>query len=468
MSNYKKLGKDVLLMTIGSFGSKLLTFVFVGFYTGMLSTEEYGPADLISTTIMLLFPFFSAIICEAMMRFALEKENDPKQVWSIGIKVTIIGSAVFMVLSPIVFLTPLKDYYIFVVLYYITYAFNHAVSYFVRGINKTKIFALGGIVQTFAVIVSSLTLLLWLKLGILGYLISHVIGSVVSTVYMYLFAKVHKYGFTWKNTDKAMQKQMLKYSIPMIPNSVSWWLSDTASKFFLTMFIGTSATGLFSVANKIPHIMTTMTGIFGRAWKINAVDDFGSEKSKKFYEDCFSKMAAMLLLFISVMLLMNKPLALILFKKEFFKARQFVPILLFSTIMHAYSEFLGSIYTSSYKTNFLIVSTSIGAAINVLMNIILIPRVGIMGAAISVATAQTVICISRLIHSRSILKLKYHWQRDGMCYFIIATQIFVAIKEFSFAYIYSAAAVVLIAIVLHRELKGMFRMVANGLIRKKR
>lgn len=467
MSNYKKLGKDVLLMTIGSFGSKLLTFVFVPFYTKLLTTAEYGTADIISTTVTLLFPFFSIIICEAMMRFALEKENDPKQVWSIGIKITIIGSVIFMILSPIVFFTPLKDYYLFVVLYYITYCFNHAVSYFVRGINQTKIFAMGGIVQTLAVVISSLILILWLRLGIMGYLITHVVGSVVSTVYMYVAAKVYKYGFTWKNIDKAMQKQMLKYSIPMIPNSVSWWLSDASSKFFLNAFIGSSANGLLSVANKVPHIMTTMTGIFGRAWKINAVDDFGSEKSKRFFEDCFSKMASMLMIMISVMLLLNKPLAFILFKNDFFKARLFVPLLLFSTIMHAYSEFLGSIYTSSYKTNFLIVSTVIGAVVNVVLNIVLIPRVGIMGAAISVAMAQTVICVSRLIHSRSIMKLNYHWMRDGACYIIILSQIFVAIKEFSFAYVYSAIAVVFIAIILHRELKGMVKMVANGVIRKK-
>lgn len=467
MSNYKKLGKDVLLMTIGSFGSKLLTFVFVPFYTKLLTTAEYGTADIISTTVTLLFPFFSIIICEAMMRFALEKENDPKQVWSIGIRITIIGSVIFMILSPIVFLTPLKDYYLFVVLYYLTYSFNHAVSYFVRGINKTKVFAMGGIVQTFAVVASNLVLILWLRFGIMGYLVSHVIGSVVSTVYMYAAAEVYKLGFTWKNTDKAMQKQMLKYSIPMIPNSVSWWLSDAASKFFLNAFIGASANGLFSVANKIPHILTTMTGIFGRAWKINAVDDFGSEKSKRFFEDCFSKMASMFMIMISVMLLFNKPLAAILFKNDFFAARMFVPFLLFSTIMHAYSEFLGSIYTSSYKTKFLIVSTIIGAGVNVLLNIILIPRVGIIGAAISVATAQTVICISRLIHSRSILKLDYHWMRDGACYIIILSQIFVAVKEFSFMYVYSAISVVLIAIILHRELKGMVMAVANGVIRKK-
>ena len=100
MVGYKKFGKDALLMTIGSFGSKLLTFIFVPFYTAILTTDEYGIADLISTTTTLLFPFFSFVICEAMMRFALDKGNDSKEVYTIGIRITFAGILLFFCLSP--------------------------------------------------------------------------------------------------------------------------------------------------------------------------------------------------------------------------------------------------------------------------------------------------------------------------------------------------------------------------------
>lgn len=462
MTSYKKLGKDVLLMTIGSFGSKLLNLVFVPLYTAILTTEEYGVADLISTTTTLLFPFFSLIICEAMMRFALDKKNDPKQVYTIGMKISFLGIFAFLFLSPIILLTPLKDQYGFVIAYYITYSLHHALSYFVRGINKIKTFAFAGVVQTLIVVLTNVLFLVVLKWGITGYLVSSVLGSVVSIIYMFVSAKLYKYGFQMQKTDRLLQKKMIAYAVPLIPNSASWWLADAASRFFLIAFIGTSASGLFSIANKIPHIMTTMTGIIGRAWKINSTDGFGTEESRKFFEDAFSKLTSVMLLAISMMLVVNKPLASLLFQKDFYQAWQYAPLLLFSTCMHAYAEFYGSIYTGAYKTKFLVISTGMGAIINVVLNYLLIPVLGIMGAAISVASAQTVIFLSRMIHSRSILKMRINWKRDIPCYILILIQIFIATQNLSFEYVYSAVLCLIVVILLRKEIMTMVKMFMKG------
>lgn len=466
MAGYKKFGKDAFLMTIGSFGSKLLTFIFVPFYTAILTTDEYGIADLISTTTTLLFPFFSFIICEAMMRFALDKGNDSKEVYAIGIRITFAGILLFFCLSPIVFLTPLKDYYWFVVLYFITYSLQHAVSYFVRGIDKTKVFAIGGIVQTFVAVISAILFLIPLKLGIQGYLLSHMLGSVASIIYMFIASKIYRYGFSLQPTNKDLQKKMLAYSMPMIPNSASWWLADAASKFFLTAFIGTSATGIFSVANKIPHIMTTMTSIFSGAWKVNCVEDFGTEDSKRFFSDAFAKLSSIIILIVSCMLVFNKPIAHVMFSKDFFQAWQFVPLLLFSTAMHAYAEFYGSIYTASYNTKFLVVSTGIGAAVNVVLNYLLIPHLGIMGAGISVVCAQTSICLSRMIHSRKIMPISIKWKRDVFCYIVLGIQIFVATHSLVKEYLYTVPCCLVIVILLHEEMKQMCTMVLGTVVRK--
>ena len=466
MAGYKKFGKDALLMTIGSFGSKLLTFIFVPFYTAILTTDQYGIADLISTTTTLLFPFFSFIICEAMMRFALEKGNDPREVYTIGVRITFAGLLLFFCLSPIIFFTPLKDYYWFVVLYFVTYSIQHAISYFVRGIDKTKVFAVGGIVQTFISVISAILFLIPLKMGIQGYLISHIIGSAVSVLYMFLAAKIYRYGLIFRATNKELQKKMLAYSLPMIPNSASWWLADAASKFFLTAFIGTSATGLFSVANKIPHIMTTMTGIFGGAWKVNCVDDFGSDDSKGFFSDAFAKLSTIIILILSCMLVFNKPIAYIMFSKDFFQAWQFVPLLLFSTAMHAYSEFFGSIYTASYNTKFLVVSTGIGAVINITLNCLLIPRLGIIGAGISVVCAQTSICLSRILHSRKIMSLSINWKLYIFCYFTLGIQIYVATNSYTREFLYSGLCCLIIFILLFKELKQISNLLMENIMKK--
>lgn len=467
MANYKKLGKDVLLMTIGSFGSRVISFVFVPFYTAVLTTVEYGISDLITTTVTLLLPFFTMTIFESMMRFPLDKEYDPKKVWQIGCKVEAIGFLIFLILSPILFLTVLKDYYIFVVAYYLVTSINRCVSYFVRGINKVKVFAIAGALQTAFIVTFSLLFLLVFKFGIIGYLLAHVIASILATSYMVIAARVYKYGFKIIGVDKQLEKEMLGYSVPMMPNSVAWWIANASDRYILTWFVGTAATGIYSIAYKIPTIISALTSIFGNAWKLSAVEDFGSEKSRNFFSDIFSKMTVLMLLAASFLMVINKPLARILFSKDFYRAWQCVPILLIASVMHAYSEFYGSIYTSAYKTKFLIISTAIGSVVNIILNLILIPTYHGIGASVATLIGYAVIWLTRVVHSRKIMVIDYHLVRDVVCYVLAGVQIVIACNTFKYEYYISGAIFATIFIIMHKEVKGVFEMIFKKMLRRR-
>lgn len=466
MANYKKLGKDILLMTLGSMGSRLISFLIVPFYTAVLTTEEYGTADLITTTVSLLFPFFSLIICEAMMRFALEKDVDQREVWRIGCKISLVGIIAFLVLSPIVLLTPLKEYYWLVVAYFVTFNLNQALSYFTRGINQTKIYAISGTLQTVLIVGANLIFLLWLKIGVVGYLLAHIIAALLSTVFMLVASHSYRFGFDLRHTDRDLEKRMLKYSLPLIPNSISWWLSNSSGRFILTGFVGAAANGIFAVAYKIPTVLSMMTSIFGHAWKLSAADDFGSDSSKKFFEDIFSKLAALLLMVTSLLIVINKPLAAILFSKDFYQAWQCVPLLLISAVFHGYSEFFGAIYTSAYKTRFIFISTGIGALVNVALSFLLIPRFHVMGAAFATMISHCTIFICRIINSRKLMKLRYHWVRDGICYALIAAQIVVACNSFAFEYLISGVIFLAVVFMMRGEVASLAKMMLGKVFKK--
>lgn len=85
-NKYKYLFKNIGLMTISNFASKILTFLMVPLYTSILSTEEYGTYDLYTTTAFLLMPLFSVCVSEAVLRFSLDKNKSPDEVLSVGIK----------------------------------------------------------------------------------------------------------------------------------------------------------------------------------------------------------------------------------------------------------------------------------------------------------------------------------------------------------------------------------------------
>ena len=453
MGSYRKLGKNMISLTIGNFASKLLSFLFVPFYTAVLTTSEYGTADLVTTTVTLLFPFFSLIICESMMRFALNKNEDPETVYQIGMMVWGIGFTALLICSPLILLVKsLKDYWLLVVLYYMAYSLATNIGYFTRGVEKVVLYTISGIVATAVTIGLNLIFLLAFKLGVEGYLLSSIIANIASAMVMVIGGSFHKYKIRIRENDRTLLKRMLKYSVPMIPNSASWWVSNSSDKFILIYFAGVSVNGVYSVAYKIPTIITIVTSIFATAWRISAVEDFGSNVSRKFYSDVYGMYVTLTAFMASALLVINKPLARFLFSKDFYQAWQYVPVLLAASVIHAYCEFFGTLYTSAMKTKMLFYSTVIGALTNIVLNLLMIPTMGALGAAIATMSSYLVVWLIRMIHSSKIMKLEYHYFDDVVCFTLVLIQVVIASVTVEYEVLISAVIFLMIIVVRKKNI----------------
>lgn len=453
MGSYRKLGKNMISLTIGNFASKLLSFLFVPFYTAVLTTSEYGTADLVTTTVTLLFPLFSLIICESMMRFALNKNEDPEKVYQIGMLVWGIGFTALLICSPLILLVKsLKDYWLLVVLYYMAYSLATNIGYFTRGVEKVVLYTISGIVATAVTIGLNLIFLLAFKLGVEGYLLSSIIANLASAMVMFIGGSFYKYKIKIRGIDRLLLKRILKYSVPMIPNSASWWVSNSSDKFILIYFAGVSVNGIYSVAYKIPTIITIVTSIFATAWRISAVEDFGSDASKKFYSDVYGMYVTLTAFMASALLVINKPLSGFLFSKDFYQAWQYVPVLLAASVIHAYCEFFGTLYTSAMKTKMLFYSTVIGAMTNIILNFLMIPPMGALGAAIATMTSYLVVWLVRMIHSSKIMKLEYHYFDDVVCFVLVLIQVVIASVTVEYEILISAAIFLMILAVRRKNI----------------
>ena len=221
MNRNKKLGINVVLMSISSFGSKLLTFFLVPLYTSYLTTAEYGVSDLITTTTSLLAPIFTATIGEAVLRYALEKDIDKYQVFRIGLFIHMVGFIALMCFSPLLLMIKLlKPYYVFFILYYFSFTFYSFFSLFCRGINKVVAFTISGIIQTLVMVGTNIVSLIFLDMGIYGYLLSFIVSNFAGMILLVTLGKMHVY-FKIGKIDKKLMKEMLFYSLPMITNSIS-------------------------------------------------------------------------------------------------------------------------------------------------------------------------------------------------------------------------------------------------------
>lgn len=450
-NRYGRLLKNIMLLFTGNFVSKVLSFFMVPLYTSILSTSDYGIADLITTTVLLVLPFFSLLMDESVMRFTLDKAFDTRQVFSIGITISTIGFVAAMLLSPVIFLfETLREYYWFIVFYYVVSWIYNIVSSYVRGMDKLALTTAAGLIHTFTYLLFNILFLLVLKIGVYGYLLAMNLSNLVAIIFLVLTTKLYKNFIPLLQLDTKLAKDMVRYSVPMIPNYISWWFNNCADRYMVSYFCGTSITGIYSVAYKIPTILSSITSIFSSAWKISSVDNFGSQESIEFYNRTYKFYSGLLLIGAGALILITKFLALLLFANDFFAAWKITPILIIAYTLSALAQFIESIFNASKKTQTLFYASLIGAIVNIILNFVMIPIWGGIGAAIATVIGYFTIWIIDMFNAKKLFTMHYDIARILLCYVILILEIMAIYSESIEGYIIAIVGVISV-LVINRE-----------------
>ena len=188
---------------------------------------------------------------------------------------------------------------------------------------------------------------------------------------------------------------MIKYSIPLVPNSISWAIINLSNRLVISGFIGTSANGIYSMANKFPSFMDTIYGFFYTAWKESAAKALKEDDNQAFYKNIYNILKK-LLYSVTVGMIACLPFVFgILIKQDFSEAYQYIPVLLISMFFSNISGFYGGIFSAYKYTKIMGTTTILSAIINLLLNIVLIKVLGIWAATISSITSTFIVYILR-------------------------------------------------------------------------
>lgn len=457
MDRYKKLFSNSIVFSVGNLGSKMITFLMVPLYTRFLTTSQYGNSDVISTIVSLLTPILTLSIIEAVFRFALDDESDNGQVLTNGFFISLASFIVFLFVLP--FIRNI-NYGIYIVLLTYASALESTLQQFARGIGKSTLYAATGIVMTVATVLSNLLLIVVMGWQLQGYLASIVVAQFAGMIFLVWRLKAWQY-ISIKNINLDLAKKMLVYSIPLIPNMVSWWLSNSANKIFISALLGATANGIYAVANKIPSLISVFYSIFTQAWQISAVEEFDSEDVGGFFSTVLAATFSVLFIGVAGLTLFSKMLVLLLSTSAYFEAWRVVPWLALAVLFSSISSFLGTIYTSSMKTAALFTTTIVGAIVNVVSNLSLIPLLGITGAGIGACISFLIVALLRIRDSKRFIQLKIQWR-------IVLTSLLCICLEIGILYTlpgivgYSLASICALGVfginsrILFKELKHFF------------
>lgn len=444
MDRYGKLAKNTMLISVGVLTSKLIVYLMVRFYTGYLTPAEYGDADLISQTANLLFPVVSLGITDGVFRFAINRTKERDKVFSSGGAIILLGALAMLVSVP--FLKPLLDDKIDVtaVFLYTAAACVHSLcSQFVRAIGNTRLFALQGILNTFLVVTLNIIFLAVLGLGIDGYVYSIIIADTLCAIYIFLREKLWR--FVTVKLDARLIKNMLKYSIPLIPTGIFWWITSVSDRYMINWMVGSTANGIYTMACKLPTAIILLSGAFSDAWQYSAVSerkDGEASEYKTFFSDGWLSFQGIMFFGCSIVIALAKPGIRLLAAAEYFSAYEYVPLLCCAMVFSSFATFMGSTFLVLKRSKLSFITSMVGAVANIILNLILIPRFEIYGAAVATFASYFIVFVIRAFAAERLVEFKMYTVRLLICSALIVMQTVCTYFDLKYLVLINIAAVI--------------------------
>ena len=407
MNQKKQLVKNTIIIAIGKLSTQIISYILLPLYTSKLSPSEYGIYDFICTLSLFLCPLITLLMEESMFRFLIDAidKKEKKKIISQTIIYTIFGTAIFIPLAIIVlnvateFNAALKFAFIVFVISNIFIGLSNALA---RGLSKIKLYSFSNFILGMGTIVLNIIFIVFLKSGAEGLLWANSIANIA--VAIYIFARLKLWNYIGK-LNKNLMKEMIKYSVPLVPNSISWNIINMSDRIILVQILGAASNGIYAMASKFPNIINVVYGYFYTAWKESAAKIKKEENKDKYYNSIYHDIKRMLFS-VTICLIAVMPFAFpVLINSAYDEAYVYIPIIMISTYYSNLSSYFGGIF-SAYKDTKIMGTTTIGAAIiNLVIDLALVKTIGIYAACLSTFIADIIIYYYRKYKLKKYIKL---------------------------------------------------------------
>lgn len=408
-SRASRLFSNTAIFTVGKFISKLIVICMLPFYTSYLSNAEYSTADLITNLCNLIIPLAGLGVSEGIFRGAAQRDEDKKSFFTNGVMIMLAGGAVFLLLSPLIRLSDyFSPYFVLIVTYVLASNIHSVCSQYVCAIGRTKLFAGQGILNTALTVSLNILFLARLDMGIEGYVLSVILADGLTTVFLIFAARLYS-AFIPKKISFSVIRGMLKFCLPLVPSTVFWWITSVSDRYMVAYICSDAENGLYAAAYKIPTLLTYVVTIFNDAWKLSAVSDTdGGEERVSFYSNVYRYYIAVMFMGGAALAVTARISSFILFDASYRSAWIYIPVLSAATVFTALNTFMGSAYFTVKKTSMSLWTSLVGAVLNIALNLLMIPRMGAMGASVATFISYFVVFIIRAVTMKRYIPFKLY------------------------------------------------------------
>lgn len=416
MNKYKRLISNTLIFAIGTFSSKVLSFLLTPLLSYALSPAEFSITNMIVDMGNLLLPIVTLGIINSIIRFGLDKSIKKSDVFSTGFFTILFGFLLLLVLQPVIVpvLTPVMEvmeidpayvskYMLYLVCFVGMSSMRSLFSQFTRARGMVRLFAVDGILSTFTTVLFSCLYVMVFHMGVVGYISAIITSDACSVVFLALTTGNLRY-LRPMRVDHAVPVAMLKYSIPMVPNTIFWWITNISNRFLIAAMMSQTDAGLYVAAYKVPNLIVLVSGIFMDAWQMSAVTE--TKGKNRFFSRVFTAYYALMFMAASGVILFSKVITHILVAEDYYPSWQYIPLLVVATVFTCLVNFLGSIYMMEKKSVHSLMTAIVGAGVNIGLNFALIPLWGVNGSVLAMLISYLVVFLIRMVDTKRYVRMR--------------------------------------------------------------
>ena len=407
MSHKSQLVKNTVIIAIGKLSTQVLSYILLPLYTAKMAVGEYGTYDFVCTISLFLCPIITLLMEESMFRFLIDAKNkgDMKKIISQTIIYTTIGILIFIPLAIIV-LNTATTYSASFIAIFITFVISNILislsNALARGLSRIKLYSFSNFILGIGTLILTIIVLI-VKPSAGGLLMANAVANIATA--LIIFAILHLGRYIGK-LNKPLMKQMVNYSFPLVPNSISWSIINMSDRIILTKMVSSEANGIYAMANKFPNIINVLYGYFYTAWKESAAKIVKEDNKQEYYNTIYHDTKRFIFA-VTICLIAVMPFAFPIFiNKNYDAAYIYIPIIMIATYFSNLSSFYGGIFSAYKDTKIMGTTTFIAAMINLVIDLIFVNKFEIYAACFSTLIADLIVYFYRKQKLKKYMDLK--------------------------------------------------------------
>ena len=391
MNKFKLFSENFIIYGLGGVISMIIPLIMVPIVTRIMPSSDYfGISDLNVTIVSFASALAIMGMFDAMFRMFFDNDDETykKTVCSTTLAFTLMTSIVIFFLM-LIFRKPIAEFffsdskYVYVVylsaITTLVSSTNAIIAAPTRMQNKRNVFL---IVNTVSPILSYVIAVPLLLKGY--YVIALPISGVVSGITVEIaFGLMNRKWFDFKLFDRKLLKELLVFAIPLSPNILIYWLFNSCDKVMITNMIGIGAAGVYSVGSKLGHASQLIYTAFAGGWQYFAFSTMNEEDQVASNSRIFECLGVISFVATAFICAWSFGIYKILFPAQYLSGYIVAPYIFLAPLLQILFQVIANQFLVIKKTWPSMLILLSGAVFNVIINLFLIPVLGIEGAALA-------------------------------------------------------------------------------------